>query len=422
MSWCMRLVLASMCCAAAAFVPARAQDMGIVAVVNGDVITHDDVDNRRKLFALSTGLPAAKDVLDRLTPQVKRQLVDERLRLQEIQRRHIAVSDQEIAKAIAEVEGRNGMQQGELRRRLAVDGVELRTLIDQIRVQIGWTRVLRQVLGPQGEVSPTDVAEQERLLKAQAGQPEFRLSEIFVPVDSPAAADEAQKFADTIIQQLRAGAPFPVVAAQFSQSQTALEGGDLGWVQPNQLDPEVLRVAGQMPVGAVSNPLKVPGGLSIVSLRAKRLIGQDPATMLTVRQAFVPFPGRLDPAHPTPEQRKAYEDAVRISGTVKSCDAMEAANQSLGTVKPSDPGEVRLEGVSPALREVLASLPVGRASPPLPSETGIMVVMVCSKEEKNLGLPTAQEMRERILSDRVELASRQLMRDLQRRAVLDLRS
>ncbi|MDR3661180.1 MAG: hypothetical protein P4L86_12455, partial [Mycobacterium sp.] len=52
----------------------------IVAVVYGDAITKADVDNRRRLFALSTGMSAAPDVLDRLTPQVTRQLIDERLR------------------------------------------------------------------------------------------------------------------------------------------------------------------------------------------------------------------------------------------------------------------------------------------------------------------------------------------------------
>ncbi len=71
-----------------------APQANIVAVVNGDVISNDDVDNRTKLFALSTGLPMTPEVLDRLRPQITRQLIDERLRLQEIQRRKIVVPDQ----------------------------------------------------------------------------------------------------------------------------------------------------------------------------------------------------------------------------------------------------------------------------------------------------------------------------------------
>jgi len=403
--------------------PATADAAKIVAIVNGDVISREDVDNRRRLFALSTGLPSSQDVLDHLTPQITRQLIDERLRLQEVQRRRIVVTDAEIAKAIGEVEARNGMPPGTLRARLSADNVEFRTLVDQMRVQIGWTRVLREVLGAQATVSPTDIAEQERLLKEQVGQSEYRVGEIFIPAETPSALSEAQKFADTVIQQLRAGAPFPVVAAQFSQSQTALQGGDLGWVQPSQLDPAELRVLAEMPVGAVSNPLRVPGGFSIVSLRGKREIGKDPGTVVTVRQAFFPFSVKLDPANPTDQQKQTLEAARRLSGSAKDCPAVEAAGKATGSNRPVNPGEIRLESVPGAgLRQVLSTLPVGTASQPLVAEDGILVVMVCTREDKNFGLPTKEELTDRILNDRVELASRQLMRDLQRRALLDVRT
>src|SRR3954452_10735654 len=72
----------------------------IVAVVNGDAITSGDVEARGRLFALSTGLPVTPEVLDRLRPQVTKQLIDERLRLQEVQRRKVIVNDRDIAEAI----------------------------------------------------------------------------------------------------------------------------------------------------------------------------------------------------------------------------------------------------------------------------------------------------------------------------------
>ena len=418
--------------AALAMTPAQAPVQGgdvpapgsssIMVVVNGDVISRADVENRQRLFALSTGMPASPEVLDRLTPQVTRQLVDERLRLQEAQRRRVVVQDREIAEAIHEIEQRNNMPEGTLRRRLEADGVEFRTLIDQVRVQIGWGRVLRQVLGQQTEVTEADIQEQASLVQAQTGQQEFHIAEIFMPIPDPAQADEVRRFADTIIQQLRLGAAFPVVAAQFSQSQTALQGGDQGWVQPNQVDPAVLRVLQEMPPGAISNPIPVPGGLSIVTLRGKREIGHDPATMARVRQVFLPFTARLDPAAPTAQQQQVLEQARRISATANSCDEIEAANKAAGSNRPADPGELRVEGVSvPALRQLLATLPVGKASQPLIADDGVAVVMVCSREERNLGVPSKAELSERILGERVELASRQLMRDLQRRAVIDQR-
>jgi len=405
-------------------VQADASDLTtIVAVVNGDVISRSDVENRCRLFAMSTGLPVTREVLDHLKPQVTRELIDEKLRLQEIQHRKIVVADSEIAAAIKTVEARNNLPPGTLQHRLAADGVAMRTLIDQMRVQIGWGRVLRQQLGNQATATEADIAEQERLIKAQSGQPEYRVGQIFVPIDDAAHEAEARSFAETVIQQLRNGAPFAVAAAQFSQSQTALEGGDLGWVQPIQLDPEVAKVVADMPPGAISNPIRVAGGFAIVTLRAKRQIGNDPATILRLRQAFLPFSAPLDPQNPTEQQRQQLEHAKQIAASVHSCDEMEAANKALGMVHPSDPGDVRLENVNPPqFRAMLTDLPAGKSSQPLVAKDGIALVIICSRETKNMATPVKADLASRLVDDRAELASRQLMRDLHRRAVIDLRT
>ena len=394
----------------------------IVAVVNGDAITSGDVTARGRLFALSTGLPVTPDVLARLRPQVLKQLVDERLRLQEVQRRKIVIGDREIAQAIGEIEGRNGMAKGAMGAALQGRGVALRTLIDQVRVQLGWQKVLRDELGTKADITDADIAEQQRLFKAQTGQPEYHVGEIFIPIDDPAKAGDAQRFAETVISELRQGAPFPVVAAQFSQSQTALQGGDLGFVRANQLDPEVAAVIREMPPGAVSNPVRVPGGIDIVTLAAKRVTGQDQSTIMNLRQVFIPFTTAVNPAAPTEQQKKAVEQAAQITKTAKTCQDMEAANERAGKTRPSDPGEVRLESVgSVPLRTLISGLPVGQASRPLVSTDGVAVVMVCSRDVKTDSAPGKQEISNRLLNERVELTSRQLQRDLRRRAVLDMR-
>ena len=396
----------------------------IAAVVNGDVISQADIANRARLFAISTGLPLASDVIDRLGPQILRQLVDERLRVQEAQRRKIVIQDAQIAAAIKEIESRNNMPPGALRAKLAADGVSARTLIDQIRAQLAWSQMLREVVSDRINVSDADVAAQQKLVAQQIGQTEYHLAEIFIPVDDPANSGDAQRFADTVISELRAGAAFPLVAAQFSQTQSALEGGALGWVQTNQLDPAVARIVTQMPVGAVSSAVRVPGGFSIVSLQAKREIGNQVSTVVTLRQAFVAFATPLaDPQHPTDQQRTALAKARAIESSVHGCDQMEATAKANNTPNhPVDPGEVRVDGVNPpAFRQLLETLPLGKPTEPLISRDGIAVIAVCTREQKNVGEITPQDIQHRLVEERIEMLSRQTMRDLRRKATIDMR-
>jgi peptidyl-prolyl cis-trans isomerase SurA len=403
--------------------PPAVQSTQIVAVVNGEVISNIDVDNRARLFALSTGMPLTPDVIDRLKQQILRQLVDERLRMQEAQRRKIVIPDKAIAAAIHDIESRNGLPAGGLRQKLAADGVSQRTLIDQIRTQLGWGQVLREQLGQQVNISEAEITERQRILAQQVGKPEYRVGEIFVPVEDPAATADAERFAETVIAELRRGAAFPVVAAQFSQNQTALQGGELGWVQANQLDPEVARLVAEMPVGAISNPVKVPGGFSIVTLQGKRDIGREMGTVLSLRQVFLPFAGALNPQAPTEQQKQALEKAKSIAASVHSCEQMEQANKANNSPRPADPGEVRLEAINPAtLRQVLATLPPDRTTQPLVTIDGIAVLILCSREQKNVAQESNDQVRAQLLNDRVELSSRQLIADLRRRARIDIRS
>jgi peptidyl-prolyl cis-trans isomerase SurA len=394
----------------------------ILAVVNGDVVTEAELAARARLFALNAGVPLSPEALARLQPQVLRQLIDERLRLQEIQRRRIAVSDNDILEALNDIERRNNLRPGALVAQLRQAGVAPRVLYDQIRAQLGWGRLMRGMLGPQAEVSEQDVQDAIAARRARQGQPEFLLGEIFIPVDDPANEADARRFTEDVIGQLRRGVPFAVVATQFSQAQSAVQGGDVGWLPADRLDPEVAAVAQRMPVGAISSPIRVPGGFQIVVLRARRDGGTASAvsTIVTVRQLFLPFTSTLDPAAPTDQQRATLERAQRLQSTLRGCEQMDALPRS--SDRPLDPGPLRLEGLSPPpLRQLVASLPLGRTSQPLVASDGITLIMVCSREQRQIEDFTPEVARALILRDRVEVLSRQLQRELRRRAVIEMR-
>lgn len=401
---------------------ACAQSAGIVAVVNGDVITTFELEARRRLFAAAAGLPLTPEVLDRITPQVRRLLVDERLRLQEVQRRRILVTDEEIAAALRRIEQQNNMPAGALRGVLARQGIDIRALYGQLRATIGWSKLVRAELGPQAEVDEAEVRERLRALEAATGQPEFLVAEIFIAVDDPAQEAEAERTAADLIAQLRRGAPFAAVAAQFSQSPSAEQGGDLGWVRLGQLEPAIETVLREMPPGAVSLPIRTAGGFSIVTLRARREVGRDMATLLTVRQVILPFATPLDPDRPTPQQIRQVETAQRISETARGCDGLAAAARGVAGARVDEAVEVRLETQSPQLRDLLGRLAPGRASQPLIAPDGVALMMVCARRVANLAAPNPEAVAEAILRERVDLLSRQMMRDLRRRASIDLRA
>jgi len=391
----------------------------IVAVVNGDVVTRSEIESRRRLLALSAGVSG--DAGAQGGDQILRLLIDERLRIQELSRRRIAVTDQDIANSVANIESRNGLPPGGVVQNLRRAGIEPRVLYDQIRAQIGWARLLRGMLGEQANVSDAEVNEFLNAQRARLGEPEFLISEIFIPVENPGQEAQVRRFVTDVIQRLRQGVPFAMVAAQFSQSQTAIQGGAMDWMTADRFDAEVATILRQMPEGAISNPIRVPGGFEIVMLRDKRVSGRDMATLLTMRQVFLPFEGQVNPQAPTAQQLAQLQRAQALSDQARGCEAMDVAAR--GSPRPADPGPVRLDNINPPeLRDLVASLPIGRASQPIISVDGALLFMVCAKETRNLAEANPQQARDILLRDRIELLSRQLQRDLRRRAQIEMRT
>jgi peptidyl-prolyl cis-trans isomerase SurA len=398
---------------------AHAQVASIAAVVNGEVITSDDVTSRARLLALSSGLPPTPDALDHLKPQITEELINQTLQSQEIAKQKVTVSEADIADAIARIEQGNNLPAGGLRARMAQDGIPFSTLVAQIRTQLGWQSVLHQVLGPGLQPSPGDISAEKTALKAEIGTTQYHLAEIYIQVPDPADDASARSFATTVIGQLRAGAPFPVVAAQFSQATTALQGGDLGFVSLDQLDPAVAAVVAAMPVGAISNPVRVPGGYEIVQLQETHKVGSTMQTTLNIRQVFAPYPTPITNGQVGPAQGAVITKLIQAAHTVHACSDMDRLNKSFGAARPDDPGPVNLADVTPpTFQQILATIPLNQVSQPLVAQDGVSVVMVCARQTQAQGLPDDTAIRDIIIERRVQLESQQLLDDLRHRSII----
>ena len=145
-----------------------------------------------------------------------------------------------------------------------------------------------------------------RALAAKADKPRFRVEEIFMPVDSPEQTDKVKKSRDELESQLRMGAPFAAVARQFSQNPTAAQGGDLGWISPGQLQPELDKVLVDMRPGSVSDPIRAAGGYYILALRER----EEPA-------------GTKLPEQTTPKYPPGELPLARVLRAVRETDAFK---------------------------------------------------------------------------------------------------
>src|SRR5688500_9521716 len=326
------------------------------AIVNGDVITGTDVDQRVALIVAAAGGNIPPEEMQRLRDQVLRNLVDETLQIQAAEARDIKIEQSEIDSYYRQYAQANNRTVTQLTAFLRAAGSSEASFRRQIHGEIAWTKLQRARIEPFVNISEEEVRAIIERLNATRGTQEYRIGEIFLSA-TPENAAEVRANAERIIEQIRNGASFAAYARQFSEASTAAVGGDLGWVRAEQLPEALAEAVRQLPMGALSNPIAIPGGFSIIAIQDTRkvLVADARDAVLSLKQMSVAFPPGTTRVQAEPKIQRLAE----LGRTMGGCGRAEENAATIGAeVVSSD--QVKVRDLPPQLQEALLQLSIGQ--------------------------------------------------------------
>jgi peptidyl-prolyl cis-trans isomerase SurA len=386
------------------------------AIVNGDVITQTDVDQRLQLLAIANGGAIPADQMNELRQQVLRNLIDETLEIQAAKADKIDIKGSDIDRTVLRVAGNVKQNPDQLAKYLEANGSSIRSLRRQIEGEIAWQRLQRAKI--EVTVGDDEVKAVIDKLNASKGTEEYHVGEIFL---SATPDTQAQTIANAtkILEQLRNGASFAGYARQYSEASTAAVGGDLGWIRPEQLPAPLADTLRQMGPGAISNPIPVPGGISILAVQdVHKILTRDPRdAVLSLKQVSISFPKGTAKAVAEPIVAR-FGEAARNVGGCGGADKIAADFH--GEVVQQD--GVKMRDLPPALQQMMVPMQVGQATQPFGSlEEGVRTLVICGRDEVDPSAPSYDEVYNQLNEERVNNRSRRYLRDLRRDAVIEFR-
>jgi peptidyl-prolyl cis-trans isomerase SurA len=407
----------------AAGVPsASAQDeLKIAAVVNDDVITELDVFARLRAAMLTARLQDTPETRQRLLPTVMRALIDDHLKLQEAKAQGVTVGDGEVNSRIASLAQRNNMSVQDFESMLNANGILVSVLADQIRADISWARLVQRKLRSTIRITDAEINEAMARAKSARGQTEYRLSEIFQAVDSPKDGPAIQQSAQRLLEQLQSGADFGSLAQEFSQDTSAANGGDVGWVRPDETDPAIGRALEQLgngpdAKGKILGPIQGTGGYYLVQVTDVRQAGDSDTAPGIVHMVRLLWP--LTPNAADAEVKAAQEQADAFSGkAAHSCEEFERMAQDAAPAVFTDLGRIPVSEMPPEIRTMVMNQQVGAPSDAIRGDGGVAIFVVCDRGGSNSRVAIA----DRLAADRLETLARGYLSDLRRAAYVDIR-
>jgi peptidyl-prolyl cis-trans isomerase SurA len=354
----------------------------IVAIVNDDIILSSQLEDAitdivRQLQEKGTPVPEQSV----LVKQVLERLVMETLQLDLAKSNGITVDDGTLNEEARQLAAKSGLTLTEFREVLESQGFSYASFREKLRKELIIQQLRRQMVGSRITVNDQEIDNMLATLKASGqGDVEYHLAHILVAI--PEGADEkkaaaAEQHAEDILTRLRNGASFTDTAIAESDSQNALEGGDIGWRNLGQMPSLFLEPLKTMQVGDISDLIRSPGGYHIIKLLEKRGDERHIVTQTRARHILL----KPDEVNSDESVRQRIEQLrIRIENGEDFAALARAHSQDpLSAARGGDLGWLSQGDTVPEFEDVMNRLEPGELSKPFKTQFGWHLLQVMER-------------------------------------------
>ena len=379
------LLIAQLCLAQAS--QAQTRDIGvhgqmldrIAAIVNDGLVLKSELDVQ--MDSVTKRLTEQKIELP--SQSVLRQQVLDRLIVQEIEiqrAKHVGltVSDEQLNSALQEIAARNKIPFDQLPTALAAQGIDYKQYRESMRKELTLNTLRQRDVISHINVTPRELDQYLARQQSAASNDEFNVSHILLSLPAAATPQQLEEIshkAQDLAARAAKGEDFGQLAIANSNSQTALDGGQLGWRKGTQLPQFVLDLVVTMKPGEVSAPVRTPSGYHIVKLNERRS-GEVPVIINQIHVRHVLMkPNELDDDETVRQKlaklRERIEKGEDFAGIASTSSEDPGSAPDGGDLGWSGPGTF-----VPEFDKAIADLQVNQISEPFKTRYGWHIVQM----------------------------------------------
>lgn len=395
----------------------------VVAVVNDGIVTESELEDAILSYIQSqeqTGKRAPTP--EELRAPMLDHLVLQEVELQRADRIGVKVSDEQLNAAMADMAERNKLTLSQLPDVLAKQGVDYASVREDTRKQIAIAMLQQKEVRSRISITPRELDQfMERLKKLPNENDEYDVSDILIALPSEATqaqVDAAGKKAKDVYE--RAGnEDFGRLAVTFSNAQTALQGGDLGWRKGANLPTDLAETIVALKTGEVSKPISTTNGFHIVKLNGVRHADGDPVQDQVHVRHILMKPNALQDDATVKQKLEGIRQRI-LKGEDFAAFASSMSEDSGSAVNGGDMDWASPSTFVPEFAQVVAGLKDGEISEPFHTQFGWHIVQLLGRRKFDT---TEDNLRERayrqLAESKAEEETESWLRELRADAYID---
>jgi len=356
----------------------------IVAVVENDIIMQSELETKLRTVVgqmQQQGIQLPSSSV--LETQVLERMILIIIQLQRAEETGIRVDDETLNRTISNIAAENKVSLSQFRDILEKDGFNYEQFRENIRNEIIISRLRQRQVDNRISISSKEIDNALSNMEFQGKtETEYQLSHILISLPEAPTPDEeeqARLVATKVLEDLKAGQDFAMMASTYSDGQRALEGGDLGWRKKNEIPTLFSTQIASMEKGDISDLIKSSSGFHIVKLADVRSSEKHIITQTNARHILI----KLDELTTADD---AWVRLDQLKTRIEGGDdfAVLARSHSDDTVSAADGGNLGWSSpgrMVPKFEEVMDQLEIGEISQPFETQFGWHLLQVLDRRE-----------------------------------------
>jgi peptidyl-prolyl cis-trans isomerase SurA len=401
----------------------------IVVVINDEVITQRELANRIKavtarMKAQNVAMPEAAD----LRRQLLERMIVERSQLQMAKEMGVRVDDLQLDRAIARIAEAQKLSVQDLRNQMEKDGTPFAAFREEIREEIIMQRLREHEVDAKLQISDAEVDSFMAAEKAAAAEQfEVNISQIMVRIPDNATAEviaQRRARAEEVMRQLRTGADFAKMAATYSDASDALDGGVVGWRQPERLPPVFAEALSKLKAGQVTPIIKSTGAFHILKAVDRRSLAEAQAVAAVQQTRARHILIKVTPTMSAADaKRKLLELKERLdNNAAKFEDLARLVSNDGSASKGGDLGWLYPGDTMPEFEAAMNNLKIGEVSQPVETSFGLHLIEVLERKSDDVSKERERNNARQAIRDRkLEEATESWQREVRDRAYVEYR-
>jgi len=241
----------------------------IFATVGDKAITHSDITNEIKINLVLSNISFSEEKRDQIQSAAIRSAIKRAIKRIEIDKYdNLTFNKDDLKKELLKLAGSLSVDLDTFKNIFTTNGVDFSIVENQVKTELLWNSLIFELYKNRLSINAAEIEEQLKSAQNEKKTKEFLLSEIII---RPVPKNELKSKIEEIKNKIKLES-FKSVALNSSISETALRGGDLGWINENVISEELRSKIVNTSIGNITEPIILPEGILFIKVRDIRKI------------------------------------------------------------------------------------------------------------------------------------------------------